>query len=79
MAERFLVRTEGGPCDGETRVADSDGLGGWEWPLPDVLEYGGREGVIGHYVKAAESTLPPQDEDSRVLRGATYRWEPADA
>jgi len=78
MAERFLVRTEGGPLDGETRVASSvglGGLGGWEWPLPDVLRYDGS----GQYVKAAESGLPPQDEDSHVLRGATYRWEPSDA
>lgn len=68
--ERFLIRTEGGPCDGETRVADSLGLGGWEWPLPDILGWDDS----GYYVKAGESDLPPQERGSRVLRGATYRW-----
>jgi hypothetical protein len=112
MSERFLIRTEGGPVDGETRVANSLGDDGWRWPLPDVLPH-----PDGRYVKEAESILPaplhervtlaleawglmksrvrdlpddvlaqfleraaaPQDEDSRVLRGAVYRWEPSDA
>ena len=73
MAERFLIRTEGGPCDDETRVANADGLGGWAWPLPDALKYD----ASGRYVKVAESDLPPMGEGSNVLRGATYRWEPA--
>jgi hypothetical protein len=71
MNERFLIRTEGGPCDGETRIADSQGIGGWGWPLPDVLKYD----ATGSYIKAAESSLPPQERGSRVLRGATYRWQ----
>ena len=74
MPERFLIRTEGGPCDGETRIADSDGLGGWTWPLPDVLKYD----ASGQYVKVGESDLPPQPEDSRVLRGAQYEWRAVD-
>jgi hypothetical protein len=74
MSERFLVRTVGGPCDGETRVADSAGLGGWEWPLPDALAYD----ASGQYVKTAESSLPPMDRDSSVLRGATYEWRASD-
>lgn len=73
MPERFLLRTEGGPCDGETRVADSENVY-WQWPLPAVLEYDG----TGRYVKVLESDLPPQPEDSHVMRGATYRWESAD-
>jgi hypothetical protein len=79
VAERFLIRTEGGPCNGETRVANA-GMehlpsGQWEWPLPDALEYDG----TGRYVKVAQSDLPPMEADSPVVRGATYRWEPADA
>jgi hypothetical protein len=71
--ERFLVRTEGGPLDGEVRVANGDGdPAGWSWPLPDRLPYGS----LGAYVKDRESGLPPQPRDSGVLRGATYRWEP---
>ena len=74
MGERFLIRTEGGPCDGETRIANTDGLGGWTWPLPDVLKYD----ASGRYVKHAESVLPPQEKGSQVVRGATYRWEAGD-
>lgn len=70
MTETFLLRTEGGPCDGETRVATSDVM---PWPLPDVLKYD----ASGRYVKAAESVLPPQLPGSGTARGATYRWEPA--
>lgn len=72
MAERFLLRTEGGPCAGETRVVNTQGEG-WEWPMPDVLEFGEQ----GRYVKVTESELPPQEEGSGVLRGATYEWEAA--
>ena len=73
MAERFLIRTEGGPCDGETRVANADPGGSWTWPLPDTLGWD----ASGSYVKAAESVLEPQGPDSGVVRGATYRWEPS--
>jgi hypothetical protein len=73
--ERFLIRTEGGPMDGETRVANAGGTGPWEWPLPDVLNYD----QSGRYVKAAESDLPAQPPESQMARGATYRWEPAGA
>jgi hypothetical protein len=66
--ETFLVRTEGGPHPG-TRMADE---AEWPWPLPDQLNDEG-----GRYVKISESDLPPQPEESRVLRGARYRWEPA--
>ena len=74
MGERFLIRTEGGPCDGETRVANSDGNERWTWPLPDVLKYD----AGGRYVKVTESHLPPQEPGSRVVRGATYEWQAAD-
>lgn len=79
MAERFLIRTEGGPCDGQTRVCNAmiDGvqIGQWEWPLPDVLKWD----QSGSYVKVRESALPPQPEGSHLARGATYEWRPADA
>lgn len=72
MAEPFLVRTKGGPCDGQTRVANAAGDEGWTWPLPDELGYDDS----GRYVKCQESGLPSQTEGSNVIRGATYRWEP---
>jgi hypothetical protein len=74
VAEPFLVRTEGGPCDGETRVANFGGSDDWTWPLPEVLPYD----ETGRYVKYSESDRPPQPEGSRVLRGAAYRWEGCD-
>jgi hypothetical protein len=64
MAERYLVRTSGGPNPG-TRVAD-----GWAWPLPELLL-----AEAGAYVKTGESQLPPMAEDSGLLRGAEYRWQ----
>lgn len=68
MAERLLVRTQGGPNPG-TRVAED-----WAWPLPELLLTEG-----GSYVKVSESQLPPMGKDSRVLRGAEYRWQEGDA
>jgi hypothetical protein len=65
--EAFLVRTVNGPRPG-TRVAE-----GWAWPLPVLLLAEG-----GQYVKISESSLEPQVEDSNVLRGAEYRWQPGD-
>lgn len=73
MAESFLVKTEGGPCNDEVRVANASGEGPWTWPLPDVLEYD----ETGRYVKYSESDLGPRPEGSRLLRGAVYRWEGA--
>lgn len=73
MAERFLIRTQGGPMDGITFVAnDPKTPGVWEWPLPKTLPYSD----FGQYVKVTESSLPPMPEDGHVLRGATYAWEP---
>jgi hypothetical protein len=68
MPESFLVRTEDGPNPG-TRVAE-----GWTWPLPELLLTEG-----GSYVKTSESQLAPMGEDSHLLRGAQYRWQPGDA
>lgn len=65
MPERFLVRTTGGPNPG-TRVTE-----GWAWPLPELLLAEG-----GQYIKTGESILPPQDDDSSVVRGAAYEWHP---
>jgi hypothetical protein len=68
MSESFLIRTKAGPRPGQ-RVVD-----GWAWPLPELLLTEG-----GQYVKASESSLPPQAEDSHLMRGAEYRWQPGDA
>lgn len=78
MAEKFLIRTQGGPLDGETRVANAqmDGvqIGQWDWPLPSTLPFD----RTGEYVKVTESSLPPMSEDGNVMRGATYMWRPTD-
>jgi hypothetical protein len=71
--ERFLLRAEGGPCDGEVCVANSDGTGAWTWPLPDVLDYDS----TGRYVKTAEGSLPGWPGSPYLLRGAAYQWEEA--
>jgi hypothetical protein len=71
MAERFLIRTTGGPCHGQTRVANATGLENWTWPLPDVLKYD----ASGSYVKVSESDLQPMKDGSYVLRGAEYGWK----
>lgn len=73
MAERYLLRTEGGPFAGETRVANDPDGPSMTWPLPPVLEYD----RTGQYVKVMESDLPPMPEESTLLRGATYEWRPA--
>lgn len=72
MAERFLIRTEGGPVGGEVRVANADPEEQWTWPLPDVLGWDD----TGRYLKVRESQLPPQDDRSNLARGATYEWRP---
>lgn len=66
--ERFLMKTKGGPIDGETHVVPADLYG---WPLPDKLP-APFEG--GHYKKVNESKLPPMPHDSPVMRGAEYEW-----
>ena len=71
MPERFLIRTEGGPHP-DTYVTDDDHP--MSWPLPDFLADEG-----GWYAKVAESSLPPQEPGSRVMRGATYEWRPGEA
>lgn len=68
--EVFLIRATGGPHEG-TRVITADQM---PWPLPDTLPAGAAGGV---YRKVSESGLPPQPADSRVKRGAEYRWAPA--
>lgn len=65
-AERFLLRTVGGPAEG-TRVVPGP------WPLPDELQAAQFGGV---YRKRSESDLPPQADDSHVMRGAEYEWCP---
>lgn len=65
MPERFFIKTEGGPHPG-TRVVDETQ---YPWPLPGIL---GGEG--GAYVKVSESSAPPQEEGSRLVRSAYYQW-----
>jgi hypothetical protein len=72
MAEQFLMQMVGGPHPG-ARVIPETIL---PWPLPDRFEVADYPGV---YVKVSESKLPPMPEDGHVIRGAEYRWEPADA
>lgn len=74
-AEVFLVRLEGGPLNGETRIANfacpaDEPM--FTWPLPDVLNMDS-----GRYVKVSESDLPPQTEGSHLMRGAIYEWDAA--
>ncbi len=70
MAETFLVRLSGGgPHDGNRTTVPGTPQG--TWPLPAVLGAPG-----GLYVKESESQLPPQEEDSHVMRGAQYKWVP---
>lgn len=73
MSESFLIRTIGGPYDNQTRVVATSQ--GWSWPLPDELAHDVDD--TGRYVKASESTLPPQCEGSRLMRGVQYEWQPA--
>jgi hypothetical protein len=65
MEETFFIRTEGGPHPG-TRIVDETQ---YPWPLPGILGDAG-----GAYVKVSESDAPPQEEGSRLVRSARYRW-----
>jgi hypothetical protein len=67
VTERFLLRVNGGPNPGDYVPGDTL----MSWPLPATLPADG-----GHYIKVSESQLPPPGEDSRVLRGAEYDWQP---
>lgn len=70
MADFFLVKTNGGPFDGETRMLPRTVF---KWPLPDELP--DTEKFGGKYVKIQESTLPESvDESPHVARGAVYEW-----
>ena len=67
MPENFLIRTLGGPCHGEVRVAQGEA-----WPLPDVLMH-----PDGRYLKTRQSALDPLPPGSSMLmRGAEYQWVP---
>lgn len=68
MAETVLIRTKGGPLDGETRMVSTDIV---PWPFPETLPYPFAQ---GSYVKHTESALTVQEEESHLLRGATYLW-----
>lgn len=65
MTEIFFIRTIGGPHPG-TRIVDN---GQFEWPLPGILA-----DIGGKYVKASESQAAPQENGSRLVRSAAYRW-----
>lgn len=64
MAEQFLIRLVNGPCPGDLFTTKAT------WPLPDEL----LPTPNGVYRKTSESQLPPQSEDSHILRGAAYHW-----
>lgn len=68
--ESFLIKTIGGPFDGETRIVPHSVLG---WPPPMNLP-----GVFhgGIYIRANFSKLPEINEGSLVMRGADYKWTP---
>ena len=68
VSERFTARLNGGPTPG-TFVLPEEAT----WPLPDILQIG--DG--GYYTKTMESHLPPQDDDSPIIRGAEYMWVPS--
>ena len=68
----FLIRTNGGPFDGETRVVDEGII---RWPPPVNLP-----GVFhgGVYVLTNHSHLTErQAAHPNVMRGAEYQWQEA--
>lgn len=70
MADYYLIRTKGGPYNGETRRVPRDYFG---WPLPDVLSM--PSFIAGCYRKIRESELPEDvDSNPHVARGAEYEW-----
>lgn len=70
--ERFLVRTTGGPYDGETRVVPLSVLG--SWPPPQSLPMPHRAG--GAYVLRNYSQLPDGVADGKgLMRGVDYKWQ----
>jgi hypothetical protein len=65
VAEQFIIVTDGGPHPGERVVDETQ----YPWPLPGILKDAG-----GAYFKVSESQAPPQEEGSRLVRSALYRW-----
>lgn len=71
--ESFLVRTTGGPFDGETRVVPLSVLGGW----PPPLQLSGLS-TGGQYERRNYSQLPNGVADGKYLmRGVDYEWQEA--
>lgn len=67
--ETILLRFNGGPLDGDTRMIVG------EWPPPDnfVLD----EVEDATYRKTNQSQLPDEvAEHPGILRGAEYQWTP---
>lgn len=66
--EEFLVRTHGGPHDGETRIVPNNVIG---WPPPMNLP-----GVFhgGVYIRRDFSKLPDMKSGAKLMRGADYDW-----
>lgn len=67
--EQFLIRTTGGPHDGETRLVPLSVLG--HWPPPLTLPGKSRGGV---YVRSTYSNLPDGVSNETLKRGADYEW-----
>lgn len=69
--EIILIRTIGGPLDGESRVMPLSVFDN-VWPPPERLDP--IPETDGLYVRESYSKLPPMEEDSPVKRGAQYKW-----
>lgn len=65
MRDRYAIRTEGGPNDGELREVELDTLGSWPPPLTLPGVFRG-----GTYIRRSY-TGKPRTEGRRV---ATYEW-----
>jgi len=68
VKEEYMIRTSGGPFDGETRIISHGAFG---WPPPPNLP-----GVFhgGVYIRTNFSKLSEQDAGSGIMRGADYEW-----
>lgn len=70
MSQPDMLQFKGGPLDGKRFVAP-------EWPPPEELPI---DRLIadydddGAYVRLNYSKLPPQPEESPLIRGAEYEW-----
>lgn len=69
MNETILIKTVGGPFDGDTRVVNRAEMS-WDWPPPNQILVPGEKGF---YKRESYSQLP-QIGHPNVMRGAQYQW-----